>query len=141
MTPTGTASSAISTSTDGADTDADGRLVGYHVIEPRQISTLPQACPDANGTRITTKYSYDFDVVCDDDLFGADLGSFWAYSFEDCVGACSAMNYYQQDSRCQAVIWLRYMGQVVDDDNYGNCWLKKEGYEVRKGNGVSARLN
>jgi len=86
-------------------------------------------------------------MSCINDERSGDIGSIVAYTYIDCIEACSSQNYNQANpTACVAVQFYTQLAHYADDsvnaNAYGNCWLKTEvAYKVSHTDGaMSARL-
>ncbi|KAL4811717.1 hypothetical protein BDW67DRAFT_171425 [Aspergillus spinulosporus] len=79
-------------------------------------------CPSANNTLITESLgSKQYRIYCDSDFDGVGkktLASVVLSSFEDCLGLCNTMNYFQDRSDVGATFNVAGTG----DQTPGTCW-------------------
>ncbi|KAL8336963.1 hypothetical protein RB601_008459 [Gaeumannomyces tritici] len=118
-------------------------LTNYEAANWRNISTLAFPCPREQGQTVIGVDGTRFRVECGVDSVGLgreapgsfmeDLQSVIAYSFEDCVQACSSLNREGARVRrglqnppvfCRTVVWRSRMDEPSFFDKGGNCFLK-----------------
>ncbi|KAF2718393.1 hypothetical protein K431DRAFT_230888, partial [Polychaeton citri CBS 116435] len=94
-------------------------------------------CPAANGTvqmQMVGPDRYDFFVLCDTELLDPNFYSRTHYdSFNECVGACSALDDGFQDAVCQGVSYDPSASPF-------NCALKSSSNQTRAAPGRSAAI-
>ena len=102
----------------------------YAAVAPSLVARLvtPKACfPQfANGNWNTTAR---FIRQCATDLYGNDIAVTIAYSFQDCIDACTTLNAAQGNDTCIAVSFSALMAKSVKSKG-GNCFLKSSQTEV-----------
>jgi hypothetical protein len=146
--------SRIATSAAAAATATD-----YAPVAIRQVDTLALDCPAIDGTTWRNHFNQDYKYTCGVDLGNlpsrdngniTDIAAIIAYSVEDCIDACSAINFQTYLSAsadattCSSVSFFNQAAAVIGVGN-GNCWLKKgrlaEGVSGKAADGsVSAQL-
>ena len=100
---------------------------------PSTIATVDVNCPALNSQNIVTSgFNQKFSVYCDVNMANGNMGSngfriydfvaLYAFSFEDCLQACSGANSFFAGS-CKAVSFRVDMA-VIDIKLHSNCWLK-----------------
>lgn len=149
-------STVTATRTAAATSTANATFHNYVPAAPSSVSSLALNCPALNNQGAQTAYGDRFVVYCGEDFsngFPADGGgiiadfiNIIAYSFEDCLEACSALNYRSQkyhrnNTTCRAVTFISDLGNYAN----GNCWLKNATLAVgkqahRDDNACSAKL-
>lgn len=70
-----------------ASEPAQGQFANYTVPEPSQVATLAFDCTDAMSEWQTSTSS----LACGIDYYYNDIASFWAYTLEHCIQACSSI--------------------------------------------------
>ena len=93
-------------------------------------------CPDVNSQTYTTHWHETFTIACDVDYTGGlaadgggeiiDILGAITYSLEDCIEACSSINYQSKlygFSPCKSITWLWDIKNATASFG-GNCWLK-----------------
>lgn len=152
------AAPAACPSSASAPTTSDGLLLDYTAPSAAQISNIKVDCTKLSASVQISQFKEKFVVQCGMDYPGGiysdsnnsnrfrleDMGSLRAYSFQDCIDACSSTsrNAYIVDSgaRCMSVTF----GKVMKGAN-SNCWLKNATQIAGQGTAddgyVSARLN
>ncbi|KAJ3520985.1 hypothetical protein NM208_g13492 [Fusarium decemcellulare] len=122
--PTSTAGCDQSNSNSSDSTNDDpGNYAPLHAAD---VGNVTWNCPEngSNGT-LTTQSGYDFNTYCGVNAPASDtikdILSFWAYYFEDCIGACADLN-YKNVTQCDSVFFRT--GMNMSRTQYGNCWLK-----------------
>lgn len=108
-----------------ASTTNGGLLVDYVAATPSAIATVELECDAIDEKTWSSSTGQGFLMSCPDTYSGADLASVTAYNIYDCVEACSALNYWQGDSRlCSRVAFSSYIGKDHSPYPQSNCWLK-----------------
>jgi len=107
------------------------------------ISTVELDCPNIDKQTYITRRSQTYSLSCSNYLQDGDFADVVAYSYQDCVEACSSHNYWTLNTTaCTGVKFSSMMsGSGLPD--YGNCWLKDARMFWKTGpdGGVSAQLN
>ena len=111
-------------------------LQNYTAPEASSVTSLFVDCPSLNTNPIITPRGDKFDIYCglniaggepdetNPDLTIKDFVGLFAYSFEDCLYACSNANYFAGSaSACGSVSWRSNMAGG-NASFYANCWLK-----------------
>jgi hypothetical protein len=119
--PTPSASSASASSTPPT--------VGYAPLNFAQVSTIKIDCPTPNvyvpGSERGAKSRYNCEPRRSVGLGGVDVAAFTAYTFQQCVDACSQWNELSTKSQpCKAVVIAADLGNRRTIGNGANCWLK-----------------
>lgn len=102
------------------------------MVMPRQQVTVELDCPSINNSQRYPSIGgqqWDFKISCAVDYKGNDIGGAVAYSLDDCIWACAAMNSFAKNDTCRAVTFHAALSDSVAR-NQINCFLK---------NGVSNR--
>lgn len=119
VTSTATASAAAAATTSG------GLLVDYAPATSDEIYSLAMDCVDG-GFYAARKNNYTpltFRKSCRIGLDGGDVSASVAYSFNDCIEACAALNNFQGGDPCTQVVFHSIM--IFEGLGNGiNCWLK-----------------
>lgn len=142
-TTTITVTSPASTTPPTTSTTTDGRLLNYTVAPASNISSLYLPCPTVDGNTYTTINGQTWAVSCSVDEYTGDIGSILAYTYQDCIEACAAMNTWQhKDHACSRVQFSALVANNTGNGNFGNCWLKNDtAYTISAGTGdLSAKL-
>jgi hypothetical protein len=123
-----------------ASTTVGGYYVDYSPVRPTLVATVPDACPVYGGQNYTAAHGSIFSRNCTGGWVKGDLASIWAYSHEDCIDACEAINQRNNTAKCTKVQWDRKMKDNVKF--YGNCYLKSDdaGEQLVVDGQISARL-
>jgi hypothetical protein len=95
----------------------------------------------SNGTIYQSQWtsSTNFTELCGIDQFGTNIGSVFVYTFEDCMGLCAGMNFWNSNQKCKAVSYLPASGRRP-----ANCWvhsLRDDFVGINTGGVNSAVLN
>lgn len=123
-------------------TNAGGKLTNYTVPSPTTISSVALDCPNIDGNTYNTSNGQSWALSCHLDEYTGDLGAILAYTYQDCIEACAAMNKWQGEERvCSRVQFSSLVAEKMAED-WGNCWLKNgSAYQTSpEGRGVSAKL-
>ncbi|KAK1091487.1 hypothetical protein LTR48_006205 [Friedmanniomyces endolithicus] len=116
-TATISAAAAVSTTTGGL-------FVDYAAPLPSMISTVALDCPSLDKQSYITRRNQTYTLSCFAGLYAGDFADIAAYSFEDCVEACSSHNYWTHNATsCVGALFSVNMSAASTKD-YGNCWLK-----------------
>jgi hypothetical protein len=77
------------------------------------------------GSSLYTLDGSQFQLNCNTNYPGNDIGFITAYRLEDCIGACANLNTLTTGSTtpCLGVLFNANMHDLVTK-NGGNCWLK-----------------
>ena len=86
-------------------------------------------CPDLNGQEyIAASSGQTFQISCETALVDGDITTFLAYTIQDCIESCGAVNRYaleygytDSSSNCTSIEFHALMGPP---DTRTNCWLK-----------------
>ncbi|KXJ97645.1 hypothetical protein Micbo1qcDRAFT_230242 [Microdochium bolleyi] len=138
-----TASTTTITLTAGSTqaTDADGLAIGYAPISPDRVGVLSDTCNKLGGNESATSYDEKFSTLCDADIgngpkknekgetiYLADLVGIVAYSYKDCLNACSSFSSFSQiagvPTRCKAFTFRTGLAGSWTGFKSANCWLK-----------------
>ncbi|TKA67389.1 hypothetical protein B0A55_07825 [Friedmanniomyces simplex] len=141
-TTVGTTSTAT-ISAPAASTTTGGLFVDYAAPDPSMISTVALDCPGLDKQSYETRRNQTYSLSCFAGLFGGDLFDIAAYSYKDCIEACSSYNYWAGNATaCVGALFTDKMSGNYTKD-YGNCWLKDARlYTITGGpGGLSATLN
>ena len=130
---TRTASSASTSSTSGSN------LSNYSAPPMLNIDSLALNCPAINNTQYKSHFNQNFTYYCGVD-FGnlksstggniTDIAAIIAYSIEDCIDACSAINLQSALQgrlgalECTSITFLSASTKETISFGGGNCWLK-----------------
>ncbi|KAK3713315.1 hypothetical protein LTR37_008507 [Vermiconidia calcicola] len=74
-------------------TNSQGQLVNYAVVPPSDVFSVALDCPNLEGKSYTTTSGDVFSLSCTNGWGGEDLHTFLAYTYQDCINACSYYNY------------------------------------------------
>jgi hypothetical protein len=107
-----------------ASTTQGGYYIDYTAVRPSLVASLQDACPIKGGQNFTASHGSIFSMNCAGGWNGGDLATIWAYSHEDCIDACEAINHRNATAKCTKVQWDRYMRNAAQW--YGNCYLKSD---------------
>jgi hypothetical protein len=106
------------------------------------VASVAVDCPRLDGKTVTSTGGSRYLVECGVDSRGAgrevpgdeigDIAVLAAYSFDDCLGACSGFNRYYDvavQTRplpvvCRGVVFRRRLDEKWFATNGGNCYLK-----------------
>lgn len=96
-------------------------------VEVPITGLLPLNCPAMNGTThpiVQDNARANFRVECGVDMGGVHntVASFVAYSFENCMEACTSYNRYRNEEECVAVTFTADLDAV--NRRHATCWLK-----------------
>lgn len=84
-------------------------------------------CPNIDGSNQVISLgddTYTYEAKCGYDFNGdIDILGVTAYSFRDCLKACSSYNRNRGSNDCLAVSFSAEMKDIVPD-NFGTCFLK-----------------
>lgn len=142
-TTTITITSPASTAPSSSQTTTNGRLLNYTAAPAANISSVYLPCPSVDGNTYTTINGQTWAVSCSVDEYTGDIGSILAYTYQDCIEACAAMNTWQhKDDACSRVQYSALMANHTGNGDFGNCWLKNDtAYTISAGSGdLSAKL-
>ncbi|KAK0306406.1 hypothetical protein LTR91_005489 [Friedmanniomyces endolithicus] len=107
-----------------ASTTTGGLFVDYAAPLPSMISTVALDCPSLDKQSYLTRRNQTYTLSCFAGLYAGDFADIAAYSFQDCVEACSSHNYWTHNATsCVGALFSVNMSASGTRD-YGNCWLK-----------------
>lgn len=139
FTSVATSTTLISSSTVASSATASATATDYAPVSIRDVQTLVNNCPTIEGTTIKNHFNQNFRYTCGVDLGNlpaaeggniTDIAAIIAYTIEDCIDACSGINFQTFLQRveggptCSSVSWTENAAASVAVGN-GNCWLKK----------------
>ncbi|KAH4023793.1 hypothetical protein HBH98_064200 [Parastagonospora nodorum] len=104
------------------------RAVAYAPLDFTQVNTINIECPPnvyVSGQEWGKKYRYNCEKRRSVGLGGIDVSSFTAYTFQQCVDACSQWNEMTtKTTPCKAVVIASDLMGRRSAGNGANCWLK-----------------
>ncbi|TLS22784.1 uncharacterized protein PpBr36_06181 [Pyricularia pennisetigena] len=119
---------------------SEGPFRDYTTPPTKDIETLQLSCPRLDGTSFTGFDGKRFNIVCGVDENGPgreavgeikDVSAFVAYSFQDCLNACTTYNRLsgRDPARpssliCRAAVFRRSLNDNIALREGGNCFLK-----------------
>ncbi|SLM35078.1 hypothetical protein LPUS_04116 [Lasallia pustulata] len=119
-------------------TNATQALTNLSVPAPSTVVSVALDCPAIDGKSYTSGTGSNFKQRCNQDLNGgspalgnnglingtiSDIIGIVAYSFTDCIEACSTMNRFGYGPQCHGVSFDLRMEQRYEEQQC-NCWLK-----------------
>lgn len=107
------------------------------MVVPTQGVTVELNCPDINNSQMYAAVGGRqsiFRPSCGIDYNGNDIGGAIAYSFQDCLWACAAMNNFSKNNTCLAVTFHAALSNSVSR-NQINCFLKNTTSNRQTGKG------
>ncbi|KAH8842886.1 hypothetical protein MCOR27_000094 [Pyricularia oryzae] len=107
------------------------------MVVPVQGVTVELNCPDINNSQMYAAVGGRqsiFRPSCGIDYNGNDIGGAIAYSFQDCLWACAAMNNFSKNNTCLAVTFHAALSNSVSR-NQINCFLKNTTSNRQTGKG------
>lgn len=125
--PTTTASNSSASNSSASSTTTGGLFVNYTVVPPAQIDTVPVACPGLDGSSYTSTTGEVFTLSCTNGYGGDDRMSLLAYTYQDCLNACSNVNLWSHTTEYYRVQFSKYVSFSMGSGCqvcHGNCWLK-----------------
>ena len=101
----------------------------YIPLPYNYIDSLSLDCPSLDGKNYTSTISnQNWTLLCDFHYTGYDIISIFAYTWQDCIDACAALNHYASGAEgggvpagnvtCQHVLFEAHIEQDY------NCWCK-----------------
>jgi len=123
-------------------TTTGGLLLNYTAAVPTSVSTVALDCPGQDQKTYTTGHNQTFVLSCFRGLQGADFATIVAYSYADCIEACSSYNAWTGNKTgCSGIQFTNTMDATYG--KYGcNCWMKNLGFTGKYGEegGMAATL-
>ena len=105
----------------GTATTTGGLLLNYTAASPTSVSTVSLDCPGQDQKTYTTGHNQTFVLSCYRGLQGADFATMVAYSYADCIEACSSYNAWTANKTgCSGIQFTNTMGATYLNDQ-GNC--------------------
>lgn len=120
---------ASPSSTGDADPDSDEGFI------PPRVTSLFFDCPGLDASTVPVDRGEDrYNIECGRvPKMGRDITTIISYAFGDCMQACSSYNVYRRrhgdDEKCVGVLFFRSL--AIQDNNFGNCFLKGNRTETK----------
>ncbi|KAJ9616507.1 hypothetical protein H2200_000226 [Cladophialophora chaetospira] len=127
--PTATATTTVfsivtgTSSSSSTPTTASGLVADYIPLAPSQVGTAALNC--TSGSSVFAPSGSQFQLNCNVNYIGNDIGLITTYRLEDCVGACANLNILTGTTSCLGVLFNANMQDVVSK-NGGNWWLESK---------------
>ncbi|KAF2829316.1 hypothetical protein CC86DRAFT_453950 [Ophiobolus disseminans] len=93
----------------------------YTPLAPDIVGLIDNACPTSNTLRSDTD---TYTCYGEQDLPGYDASGLVAYTLQQCIDACSTMNYVAKKTTCRAVLLNNRLSSTYSSNHRANCWLK-----------------
>ena len=118
-----------STTSTGFATTTGGLFINYTVASPTSVSIVPVDCPKLDGQVYTTKQDQTYAISCTRDEHAGDIVVILAYTYADCIEACSTANHWAEKNNNTACVAVQFDGRMANvstssSSRFGNCWLK-----------------
>lgn len=151
-TTTGAGSSTTGTSTStatssGSTTAPTGTFANYIPASVSSVQSLYNDCASLNGSSVQSAQGPMFRVTCPQAILGSSgtngvtLSELVAYTLQDCINACTLMNFWKGSTVCNSITWDAGMAGATAANFGGNCWLFDDSTTFQvKANSTSARL-